>query len=140
MALQELYSAVPVALAPILGNPLALAAFGIDRSAPIAEQTAALGQGLQALLPQLTALADILPPATLAWKLELLGQGSKYLEGRLGGVAQRVLLLIGDNDRLLPSASEGERLSKALPRCNLKVGRWWGQCLLAEAFCQAISK
>lgn len=36
--MQELYSAVPVALAPVLGNPLLLAAFGVDRTAPLQEQ------------------------------------------------------------------------------------------------------
>lgn len=36
--MQELYSAVPVALAPILGNPILLAAFGVDRSAPLQDQ------------------------------------------------------------------------------------------------------
>ena len=36
--LQELYQAVPVALAPVLGNPLALAAFGLDRSASLPDQ------------------------------------------------------------------------------------------------------
>lgn len=35
---QELYSAVPVALAPVLGNPILLAAFGVDRKAPLQEQ------------------------------------------------------------------------------------------------------
>ncbi len=35
---QELYQAVPVALAPVLGNPLALAAFGLDRSASLPDQ------------------------------------------------------------------------------------------------------
>lgn len=36
--MQELYSAVPVALAPVLGNPILLAAFGVDRTAPLQEQ------------------------------------------------------------------------------------------------------
>ena len=36
--LQDLYSAAPVALAPFLGNPVLLATFGIDRSAPLLDQ------------------------------------------------------------------------------------------------------
>lgn len=35
---QELYEAVPLALAPVLGNPIALASVGIDRSLPLPQQ------------------------------------------------------------------------------------------------------
>ena len=35
---QDVYGAVPIALAPVLGNPLALAAAGVDRSLPIQQQ------------------------------------------------------------------------------------------------------
>ena len=41
---QDLYSAAPVALAPFLGNPVLLATFGIDRSAPFLEQVIASQQ------------------------------------------------------------------------------------------------
>ncbi len=40
--LQELYQAVPVALAPVLGNPILLAAFGVDRKAPLQDQVPGL--------------------------------------------------------------------------------------------------
>lgn len=40
---------------------------------------------------------------------------------RYGEVTQRVLLLTGDADWLIPSREEGPRLEKALPRCNLRV-------------------
>jgi len=130
VVLQELYEAVPVALAPVLGNPLSLAAAGIDRSAPlqtqarlmitsqiklpasnvqsivmfvqsgcwwrgvaavvkyerqrpvVVVQAAAFAQGLTNLIPQLTALTNILPPATLAWKLRLLAAGCKFVENK----------------------------------------------------------
>ena len=75
--LQELYQAVPVALAPVLGNPIALAAFGVDRTASLPDQATALAQGLVGLLPQLSALSEILPPPTLAWKLQLLQEGNR---------------------------------------------------------------
>lgn len=35
---QELYDAVPIALAPVLGNPISLAAAGVDRTLPLQEQ------------------------------------------------------------------------------------------------------
>ena len=40
-------------------------------------QAVAFGQGLTALIPQLSALTDILPPPTLAWKLQLLEEGNR---------------------------------------------------------------
>lgn len=119
--LQEVYEGVPIALAPVLGNPLSLAAAGIDRSAPLQTQVgcsgassavsfhhavavcacfealtcsyrlicvgtdlqaAAFGQGLANLIPQLSALTDILPPPTLAWKLRMLAAGCKFVENK----------------------------------------------------------
>jgi hypothetical protein len=38
LCLQELYEAVPIALAPVLGNPIALAAAGVDRSLSLQDQ------------------------------------------------------------------------------------------------------
>lgn len=38
LMLQEMYEAVPIALAPVLGNPVSLASAGINRSAPLQEQ------------------------------------------------------------------------------------------------------
>lgn len=84
-------------------------------------QAAALSKGLVGLIPQLSALSTILPPATLAWKLDQLAEGSKFVSTLYSNVSQRVLLLIGDSDLLLPSADEGPRLKRLLPRCNLKV-------------------
>ena len=40
-------------------------------------QAVAFGQGLVALLPQLSALTQILPPPTLEWKLQLLEEGNR---------------------------------------------------------------
>ena len=40
-------------------------------------QAVAFGQGLVALLPQLGALTQILPPPTLQWKLQLLEEGNR---------------------------------------------------------------
>lgn len=69
-------------LAPVLGNPIAMAAFGIDRTLPALDQLSALGEGLTALLPQLTALSEILPGPTLQWKLKLLVEGNSAIQGR----------------------------------------------------------
>ena len=45
----------------------------------------------------------------------------RELAPKLKEVGQRVLLLAGDGDWLIPSADEGERLQKLLPRCQLRV-------------------
>lgn len=129
---KELYEAVPIALAPVLGNPLSLASAGVDRSLPLQDQAAGFAQGLLNLLPQLSALADILPPPTLEWKLRLLDEGCRYMANRYVDVQQRVLLLIGDADLLIPSKDEGTRLEKTLPRCVLKVLEGRSHALMQE--------
>ena len=57
-AAQELYSAVPVALAPVLGNPILLAAFGVDRNAPLQDQvpTPVLSMSIEVLSALMSAV------------------------------------------------------------------------------------
>lgn len=50
--MQELYDAVPIALAPVLGNPLSLAAAGVDRTLPLSEQVLPRTPSLVSLLRQ----------------------------------------------------------------------------------------
>ena len=45
----------------------------------------------------------------------------RELAPKLKDVGQRVLLLVGDGDWLIPSADEGARLQKLLQRCQLRV-------------------
>ena len=45
----------------------------------------------------------------------------RELAPKLKDVGQRVLLLAGDGDWLIPSADEGRRLQKLLQRCQLRV-------------------
>ncbi|KAK9908919.1 hypothetical protein WJX75_004666 [Coccomyxa subellipsoidea] len=136
---KELYGSVPVALSPILGNPILLAAFGVDTSAPLPDQAVAFGQGVVSLIPQLQALTEILPPPTLEWKLKLLEEGNRQLEPKLKEVSQRVLLVVGSGDLLLPSGEEGSRLEKLLPRCRLRVMQGRSHALLQEAGINLVS-
>jgi hypothetical protein len=46
---------------------------------------------------------------------------NRQLAPVLKNVQQRVLLLTGEGDLLIPSREEGPRLQKLLPRCQLKV-------------------
>ena len=65
----------------------------LSTRASVAAQAAAFGEGLAALLPQLQALTEILPPPTLAWKLQLLENGNKCAPGE-GLTAERRLRLV----------------------------------------------
>ena len=51
--------------------------FQIPMLLHITAQAVAFGQGVASLLPQLSALTEILPPPTLAWKLQLLQEGNR---------------------------------------------------------------
>lgn len=156
-------------------------------------QAVAFGEGVAALLPQLSALTEILPAPTLAWKLKLLQEGNRcaaqpmltshlpplksppaltirltdtrglcssshkafthsitatrrfmmrvtqrsafaqagsmlsdafwcrQLAPKLKNVGQRVLLLVGEGDWLIPSQAEGKRLETVLARCIVKA-------------------
>ncbi|KAK9819759.1 hypothetical protein WJX72_002051 [[Myrmecia] bisecta] len=128
----DLYHALPILLSPVLGNPISMAAIGVDWSAPLPNQLSAFAEGVKNLLPQLDALKYILPPATLAHKLALLEQGNADVAEKFRRVQQRVLLITGDRDLLIPSHDEGPRLKKLFPRCTLKVLKGRSHALLQE--------
>ncbi|CAG9466847.1 unnamed protein product [Pedinophyceae sp. YPF-701] len=151
----QAYAALPFALSPVLGNPLQMAAAGAGIELPATLQDALgrrpngldnmsppeLAQRFVAaivdLLPTLGSLSEILPRGTLLHKLKLLGQGCEYMEAnndaRLKRVRQRVLVVTGANDLLLPSDEEGERLARLMPcaRSVLLEGR--SHALLQES-------
>lgn len=91
-----------------------------------------LVDGAIQLLAQLPLLADLLPPDTLAWKLNLLKDGCAYVQPKLLKIPQRVLLVVGDQDLLIPSRDEGPRLQRQLPRAHLRVERGRSHALLQE--------
>uniref|UniRef100_A0A7S0VIS5 AB hydrolase-1 domain-containing protein n=1 Tax=Hemiselmis tepida TaxID=464990 RepID=A0A7S0VIS5_9CRYP len=66
-------------------------------------------------------LFSIMPPATVAHRLKVLEDGSKMIEGNLGKAEVPCLVIAGEDDGVLPSKAESERLKKALPRCATKV-------------------
>ncbi|KAJ0053590.1 hypothetical protein Pint_03058 [Pistacia integerrima] len=66
----------------------------------------------------LLILTDILPKETLLWKLELLKSASAYANARLQAVKAQTLILCSGRDQLLPSQEEGQRLRRALPKCQ----------------------
>ncbi|CAD7704397.1 unnamed protein product [Ostreobium quekettii] len=130
---ERLYGAVPFALAPAFGNPLALLAQGLDLTGPPDEQFASVTEGILQLFGTLGFLVDVLPPPVVAWKLELVKQGIDEVEKVLPKVQQRVLLVAGEGDWMLPSRSEAQRLRRLLPRCSTRVLPGRSHALLQEA-------
>jgi hypothetical protein len=82
-----------VALSPVLANPLAMARRAVASRDPPAQQAADLLYGLLELLPELSSLRVVLPPATLAWRLSLLTEGAKAVNPSLSKVARTPWLL-----------------------------------------------
>ena len=76
------------------------------------------------------APSALLTADTLSWKLEVLAQGAAHIAPLLPRVQQRVLVLVGDGDVLIPSAQEGPRLQRELPRAHTRVMRGYSHALL----------
>lgn len=60
-------------------------------------------------------LLDLIPPATLNWRIsKWFGAGTSIMEGKYCQIKTPTLILVGKNDRLLPSQLEGKRLLKEM--------------------------
>lgn len=139
---REAYGALPLVLAPVLGNPINFLQASLDdipEGTSLVDQATALVDGAFGLLNQLPILADILPRDTLAHKLELLKQGCEVVEVEVGDVKQRVFVLVGDQDLLLPSEQEGSRLKSKLARAHVRVERGRSHALLQEGGVDLVS-
>jgi len=76
---------------------------------------------MNTLLRAGSEVTRILPPDTLGWRLsQYLEVGNELLRSRLRDLETPTLVLVGKNDRLLPSAGEGRRLAKVLQRAEYK--------------------
>ncbi|GIL46719.1 hypothetical protein Vafri_3635 [Volvox africanus] len=128
----ELYRLLPVALSPILSNPLSMAAWNTSKTDPLPQQAVDLLSGLLDLLPELS-VSGWCSSGTLSWRLQLLRQGAEAVNASLGKVRQRTLLLVGELDFVIPSAAEAPRLEAAMPRCRARVVRGGSHALLQEA-------
>ena len=82
-------------------------------------------------------MTNILNPETLQWRLsKWLESGSFLLKGRYKEIKVPTLILIGSNDRLLPSLSEGRRLEEELVNTEVDLieFRDKGHALLDDSF------
>jgi len=85
------YAALPFVLAPLLSNPVTMAANrAIGATSPF-DVVQRIGTGMLDMLPGLGKLAEILPQDTLVWKLGLLAEGCAYLDTRYHLVRPRML-------------------------------------------------
>ena len=137
------YDALPFAVAPLLGNPVRLAAQAVAAAAgaaaaggapppPLQEAAAAAATAALAQLTRLGSLSQIIPPPALAHRLSILADGCKLVNPRLREVVPPALVVVGDADLLLPSGAEGPRLAAALPRSKLHVVVGGSHALLQE--------
>lgn len=76
------YAALPFVLAPLLSNPVTMAANRATAATSPFDAVQRIGMGMLDMLPGLGKLAEILPQDTLVWKLGLLAEGCAYLDTR----------------------------------------------------------
>ena len=146
---EQLYQGLPYALAPVLFDPprllegavrAAAAAATADAAAagdPLANPAglAAAAEELASLFPALGQLSSIIPRDTLAHRLNVLAEGCASVNApgaleRFGTAPERratrdlpprALALVSDADALIPSADEGARLRRRMPRGSCVV-------------------
>ncbi|KAK9071584.1 hypothetical protein SSX86_008012 [Deinandra increscens subsp. villosa] len=121
---------IPYLLSFVMGDPIKMATVNAESS--IIPNLEKLSDNLVSLLPRLSGLSDIIPKATLSWKLELLKSAAAYTNSRLHAIKAEVLLLTSGKDNMLPSRDEAERLSRNLQNCKICYFKDNGHTLLLE--------
>jgi len=138
----EFWGALPYALTPVLFDPLRMAS-GLMETIASAEPQEALEAmtstvvKLAESIPAVGALAEIIPRDTLAHRLDkVLGLGCEYLNrdeyARLRAIDTPTLVVASENDNLIPSLAESERLRKFMPRVKVHVLRGASHAALQE--------
>lgn len=128
----ELHITVPYLLSFVMGDPLKMAAVNINTMLPPAQYFEQLAGNLNALLPGLSGLADIIPKTTLLWKLKLLKTAAAYANSRLHAIRAEVLVITSGKDNVLPSGDEARRLLSSIQNCKIKYFKDNGHTILLE--------
>lgn len=128
----EFHITVPYLLSFIMGDPIRMAMANVNDELSLFEAAPELSKSLEALLPRLATLSDIVPKDTLLWKLKLLRSAALYTNSRLHAVKAEILLLASGKDRMLPSSVEAKHLLKVLPNCRVRYFKDSGHTLLLE--------
>ena len=118
----------------ISGDPLEIGARRSDVSLPAPFRVPAALARLSSQLPEVGALASALPLETLAYRLAMLLEGAKEVEGlKLSALRLPVQVIASTEDRVLPSVDEGKRLVRAMPNARLTQLPSSGHVPLLEA-------
>ncbi|KAJ8760671.1 hypothetical protein K2173_017656 [Erythroxylum novogranatense] len=116
----------------VTGNPLKIATVDIQNTLPLRLQLEKLVGNLNYLRTSPIGLADIIPKATIRWKLKMLKSAARCSNSRLHAVNAEVLVLASGRDAMLPSAKEAKRLKHSLRNCTVRYFRNNGHALLLE--------
>ena len=138
----EFWGALPYALTPVLFDPLRMAS-GLMETIASAEPQEALEAMTSTVvklgesIPAVGALAEIIPRDTLAHRLDkVLGLGCEYLNrdeyARLRAIDTPTLVVASENDNLIPSLAESERLRKFMRCVKVHVLRGASHAALQE--------
>ncbi|KAG7985013.1 hypothetical protein I3843_03G003300 [Carya illinoinensis] len=123
---------LPNMLRLMTGDPLRMVMDSVLEGFPLQQTVGELSQDLVSISSYLSVLSDVLPRETLRWKLQMLKSGSAASNSRLHAVKAQTLILSSGRDLLLPSQEEGERLGRALPKCEIRKFSDSGHFLFLE--------
>ncbi|KAF5479268.1 hypothetical protein F2P56_000102 [Juglans regia] len=128
----QLNVSLPNMLRLMTGDPLRMAMDSLLERFPLQQTVGELSQDLVSISSYLSVLSDVLPRETLRWKLQMLKSASAVSNSRLHAVKAQTLILSSGRDQLLPSQEEGERLCRALPKCEIRKFSDRGHFLFLE--------
>lgn len=110
---KPLYPFVSSIIAPLVVNPVD---YLLKKSPP----TNVLQSGLE-MLGTLDLVAENVDEKVISWRLEVVRQGLSHVESFLHKIPQRTLILAAEDDRLLPSVEEADRLKTLMLRAFVKT-------------------
>lgn len=89
------------------------------------------------LLASGNLITELLPPETLDWRLkQWLGVGAFVMKNKLKEVTTDTIILVGSDDRLIPSKDEGKRLKREIVNAQVELRTFnrRGHALLDDSF------
>jgi pimeloyl-ACP methyl ester carboxylesterase len=128
--LGQIIANTPKQIFPLVGiSTLLLTAVEIDQFTRIGQSivsqinsTETAIQVFNNLLDSANSVTTSLAPDTLNWRLtKWLGKGNFYLDNNFDKISTPSIVLVGKNDRLLPSMEEGRRLKKLMKNSKVEL-------------------
>ncbi|KAJ6353940.1 hypothetical protein OIU76_002878 [Salix suchowensis] len=129
---EGLHDVLPYLVGFVTSNPVKMAMANIEYKLPPRLQFQQLYHNLTSFLPSVSVLSDTIPKETLIWRLKLLQSAAAYANSRLHAVKAESLVLVSENDNLLPSRDEARRLKSSLKNCKVRCFKNNGHSLLME--------